>query len=192
MLLLWCSPINDTVAPQWSNPPSVSYFYVISFPFPLQVANKSHSSTKMTSVAFVNPLPPPLCTFTPTPTFRAIIWPPALRWASFSVPGSKSSLQRWIVLLCRLNCRPLTGEGRAFSGQGHHAVTWLQGSLHPLFKKHLTRRIAGWLPPLLCWGPIRSLTKHQSAKCHMFHFHSTVYGQNMFWNQHGPVDLLAH
>lgn len=103
----------------------------------------------------------------PTPTFRAIIWPPTLRQASFSVMGSKSSLQRWIALLCRFNWRPLTGEGRAFSGRGHHAVTWLQGSLHPLFKKHLTRRIAGWLPPLLCWGPTRSLTKHQFVECHI-------------------------
>lgn len=62
-------------------------------------------------------------------------------------------------------------------GHWHHAMTWLQGSVNLLFKKHLTQRITGWLPPLLCWGPTHSLTEH-CVQSVLFHFHS-LYGQNI-------------
>lgn len=40
-LLLWCSPINDTVAPEWSDPPSASYSCPIAFPFPCKWQTKA-------------------------------------------------------------------------------------------------------------------------------------------------------
>lgn len=132
-------------------------------PFHLQVANKSHNSATMTSLAWWNPPIHPPFNFTSTPTIKTNHLTTSPASDQLFVPGSKSSLLRWIVWLCRINCLALTTEDWAFSGHGHHLVTWLQGSVHPLFKKHLMQHFAGWLPLLLCWGPTQALSKYQCA-----------------------------
>lgn len=111
----------------------------------------------------VDPLIHSPFTFTSTSTIKTNHLTTSPASDQLFVPGSKSSLLRWIVWLCRINRLALTREGWAFSGHGHHSVTWLQGSVHPLFKKHFMQHFAGWLPLLLCWGPTQALSKYQCA-----------------------------
>lgn len=59
------------------------HFLSIFFSFHLQVANKSHNSAKMTSLAWWTLQSIPLLPSPPPPPSKPIIWPPALHQTSF-------------------------------------------------------------------------------------------------------------